>query len=128
MQVVYRGGIRAAIDTGSTATYLPMNITKAIYAAIPGSQLGYFDETTGAQLFNFPCDSIAPIGFTFRGSTKKFHQTAAALSAGASPVGQNRCIGSVVGIDIKDSTGMPISVIGGKQSSFSCSSRLSWRC
>ncbi|ORY72419.1 aspartic peptidase domain-containing protein [Leucosporidium creatinivorum] len=111
-KVVYRGGIRAAMDTGASATYLPINITNAIYAAIPDSQLGYFDPASGAQYYNFPCASTASVGFTFRGSTKKFHQTAAALISAASPVGVNRCVGSVVGVDINDSTGMPISVIG----------------
>lgn len=115
-KVVYRGGIRAAIDTGSTFTFLPLSVAKAIYAAVPNSKAGLYVPSLGAQYYNFPCDSPASVGFTFRGSTNKFHQTAAALIAGeADPsAGAGRCVGSVVGVDINDSTGMPISVIGGE--------------
>lgn len=57
-------GADTIVDTGTTLVILPLNLTKAIYDEIPGSNY------TAARGWTIPCDlanSTEPISFTLNG-------------------------------------------------------------
>lgn len=67
------------------------------------------------QFYSFPCANAQEVGFSFKGSSKVFKQTADALIG--LNYGNGTCAGSINGVDIRDPiTGSKISILGGEPS------------
>ncbi|KAH7334392.1 aspartic peptidase domain-containing protein [Rhizoctonia solani] len=77
----------ATIDTGTSVVIAPQADAQAIYAAIPGSQLGQ------NGLFTYPCNANPDVALSFAG--QNFNIKAADMSLGSDATGTT-CVGSIV--------------------------------
>lgn len=55
------GGVSAYIDTGTTFIFGPKELVKSLHSVIPGA------ESSDGMSYKVPCDSDAPLTFTFSG-------------------------------------------------------------
>ncbi|CAE6436259.1 unnamed protein product [Rhizoctonia solani] len=77
----------ATIDTGTSVVIAPQADAQAIYAAIPGSQLGQ------NGLFSYPCNANPDVALSFAGQS--FNIKAADMSLGSDAT-NTTCVGAIV--------------------------------
>ncbi|CAE6412871.1 unnamed protein product [Rhizoctonia solani] len=77
----------ATIDTGTSVVIAPQADAQAIYAAIPGSQLGQ------NGLFTYPCNANPDVALNFAG--QNFNIKAADMSLGSDAT-NTTCVGAIV--------------------------------
>ncbi|EJT98207.1 aspartic protease [Dacryopinax primogenitus] len=99
---------KAAIDTGTTLIYLPSAATAALYKAIPGSRE---DSQQGTGMYAYPCNSNPTVAFTFAGSSNEYTIDLRDFNLGPSEE-QGMCVGGVIAMDMKDTNGEPLAIIG----------------
>lgn len=94
----HKTGLRTAIDSGTSFSYLPMDAAAAVYSAIPGAQLGqqFITPLGPVQYWNYPCDSYKPVKFQFQGDRAQYQIAAKGEwhkrhSGFQTWIGHNRC-------------------------------------
>jgi hypothetical protein len=93
----------AAIDTGTTLIYLPMNSYNALYTALGGSQ-------TASGGWTVPCGNTRSVGFVFGGVS--YLIPLAELNLGyASASTTTQCLYGIFGSTTVDVTGAPMAVV-----------------
>lgn len=102
----------AAIDTGTTLIYAPLNVTQAIYAAIPGSAFDSADSSSGTAYYTFPCSSKPDIALTFDGIARSFPINHADFNLGPVTPGSKNCVGGILGQDVHDGKGHLFGITG----------------
>ncbi|GAA5962798.1 hypothetical protein JCM3765_001524 [Sporobolomyces pararoseus] len=107
-EVIMDGPVFAAIDSGSTSSYIPKAITSAYFARINGSEAPA-DYTQSAvvngqtfvgQRYLYPCDAELPsLGFNFDGSDRTF-ELSPKDAAAPNVEYEGKCISTLVGVDV----------------------------
>lgn len=82
----------AIVDTGTTVVVAPPSEAEAFWAKVPNS------EPYSSGYYTFPCDSTPDVSFSFGG--QKWEMDADTLNLGSTAAGSDRCVGSVVGMDV----------------------------
>lgn len=97
----------AAIDTGTSLTYVPTAVAKALYAQIGGTPAG-----DGSGEYYVPCVSpFEAIGFSFGGVN--YNVPLADIYLGyASSSDKSQCILGILGQDMYDADGNQVAIIG----------------
>ncbi|KZO97330.1 aspartic protease [Calocera viscosa TUFC12733] len=99
---------KAAIDTGTTLIYIPTSAATALYNAIPGAKA---DPDEGNGMYSYPCSSNPTVAFSFAGSSNAYAIDPRDFNLGpASESGM--CVGGVIGMDVTDTNGEPLAIIG----------------
>lgn len=67
-------GLRTAIDSGASYSYMPMSAATAIYSNIKGAQLGQtiVSPLGTVQYWNYPCENYKPVVFQFKGDSAQY--------------------------------------------------------
>ncbi|GAA5987952.1 hypothetical protein JCM10908_007287 [Rhodotorula pacifica] len=105
--VVSGTSFAAAIDTGTSLTYVPTAVAKALYAQIGGTP-----ANDGSGEYYVPCVSpFQAIGFSFGGVN--YNVPLADIYLGyASSSNKNQCILGILGQDMYDADGNQVAIIG----------------
>lgn len=82
----------AIIDTGTTVVVAPPSEAEEFWSKVPDS------EPYAGGYYTFPCNSVPDVSFSFGG--KKWEMDADTLNLGSTASGSQRCVGSVVGMDV----------------------------
>jgi hypothetical protein len=82
----------AIIDTGTTVVVAPTAQAKEFWSNVEGSQ------PYSGGYYTFPCDNAPEVSFSFGG--KKWEMSEGNLNLGATQAGSDRCVGSIVGMDV----------------------------
>lgn len=82
----------AIIDTGTTVVVAPPTEAEEFWSKVPDS------EPYAGGYYTFPCNSVPDVSFSFGG--KKWEMDADTLNLGSTASGSQRCVGSVVGMDV----------------------------
>jgi hypothetical protein len=82
----------AIVDTGTTVVVAPPAEAEAFWDKVPGS------EPYAGGYYTFPCNEVPDVSFSFGG--KKWEMDADTLNLGSTASGSERCVGSVVGMDV----------------------------
>ncbi|KAL8290468.1 hypothetical protein RQP46_002726 [Phenoliferia psychrophenolica] len=109
-------GYQAAIDTGTTLIYMPTSIAERIYEAIPGSSRDSGDSFQGTSFWQYPCDANFSVALTFAGLPGSFDINLRDFDIGLSSANSTLCVGGIVGQDLNDQAGNPLSIVGDEMS------------
>ncbi|QRV93809.1 aspartyl protease [Ceratobasidium sp. AG-Ba] len=90
---IFDAPITAAMDTGSTLIYLPINTAEAFYRNIPGSRSA---PEYGDAIWTYPCSSQLDLSLRFEERLYQIHPWD--FNLGRTDPNSNECVGSVLGL------------------------------
>lgn len=85
------------MDTGATLMSLPFPYAKALYDAIPGSQVAKTDSSGNPLAWSIPCNTQTPVGFKFAVEyARTWYVAPADLTRGQVAINSTQCVGAIV--------------------------------
>lgn len=102
----------AAIDSGTSLTYLPRSVAKAVFDSIPGAFRAADYSSSTTDLYLYPCSTTAVIALSFDGSANQYSIDAGDLNLGE--VDATHCLAALIGMDSQSPYGSSVAIIGGK--------------